>query len=173
MNKRNYMKRQQLVTFAKKKFKLKYTNDENYGKANSHCHYTGKYQGTAHFICNIRYSLQNEIFTAFHHGFNYDYDFIIEEVAIEFKGELYCYEENTEKYKICSVPITKVKRFNTNRKQITKTISYQLQFIVCARFMASPLSNLFVNVAERVHKIKFINGHDNKISQECRIKYKA
>lgn len=36
---------------------------------------------------------------AFHHGFNYDYDFIIEEVAIEFKGELYCYKENTEKYK--------------------------------------------------------------------------
>lgn len=48
------MKRQQLVTFAKKKFKLKYTSDENYGKANSHCHYTGKYQGIAHFICNIR-----------------------------------------------------------------------------------------------------------------------
>ena len=39
--------------------------------------------------------------------------------------------------------------------------------------MASPLSNLFVNVSERVHKIKFINVHDNKISQECGIKYKA
>ena len=35
-----------------------------------------------------------------------------------------------------------------------KIISYKLQFIDCARFMASSLSNLINNIAEGIHKTK-------------------
>ena len=33
------------------------TDDDNkkYHKVKDHCHYTGKYRGADHFICNLRY----------------------------------------------------------------------------------------------------------------------
>ena len=56
----------------------------------------------------------------------YDYHFIIKELAKQFKGEINCLGENTEKYKTFSVPITKqVKRIDKNGEEITKTISYK------------------------------------------------
>ena len=48
----------------------------------------------------------------------------------------------------------KVTRIDKNGKEITKTISYRLQFIVSARFMASSISNLVNNFAKGIHKIK-------------------
>ena len=50
-------------------------------------------------------------------------------------------------------------------KDITKTISYELLFIDCVRFMASSLSNLVDNLAEGIHKIKCKHRHDNKKSK--------
>ena len=44
-----------------------------------------------------------------------------------------------------------------NRKEITKNISYILQFIGSARFMASLLSNLVNNLSEGIHRIKIEN----------------
>ena len=45
------------VTFSKKKFEHKYTNDNNFCKIKDHCHYTGKYRRGAHSICNLSYSI--------------------------------------------------------------------------------------------------------------------
>ena len=46
--------------------------------------------------------------------------------------------EKTEKYIIFTIPIEKVvARFDKKRQKITKNISYMLQFIDIARFMAS------------------------------------
>ena len=66
-------------------------------KVNSHCHYTGKYKDIAHFICNIRYSVPNEIHVAFHNGFNFDYHFIIKKIVIEFTVDFNCYGKNTKR----------------------------------------------------------------------------
>ena len=53
------------------------------------------------------------------------------------------------------VPIEKkVTRIGKNGEEITKIISYRLQFIESARFMASSFSKLVNNLAERIHKIK-------------------
>ena len=46
-----------------------------------------------------------------------------------------------------------VTRINRNGEKNTKNISYILQFINSARFMASSLSNLVNNLSERVHRI--------------------
>ena len=52
-------------------------------------------------------------------GSNYDYDFIIKELAKEFDGEFNYQGENTEKRKTFSVPITKeVKSTDKNGKEI-------------------------------------------------------
>ena len=56
-----------------------------------------------HSICNLKSNLPNEIPVVFHNGLNYDYHFIIRELANEFEGQ--CHRENTEKYKTFSVPI--------------------------------------------------------------------
>ena len=44
-----------------------------------------------------------------------------------------------------------------NGNQSFVTISYKIKFIDSARFVASSLSNLFGNLAERIHKIKCKN----------------
>ena len=35
---------------------------------NTHCHYTGKWRGAAHSICNLRYKVPKEIPVVFHNG---------------------------------------------------------------------------------------------------------
>ena len=55
---------------------------------------------------------------------------------------------------------------------MTKNISYILQFIDSARFMASSLSNLVNNLCEGIHKIKCKFGHDDKKFETCGIKLK-
>ena len=57
----------------------------------------------------------------FHNGSNYDYHFIIKEVAKEFEGKFNRLEDNTEKYKTFSVPITKeAKRIGKNGVKLQK-----------------------------------------------------
>ena len=88
-------------------------NDKNafklYRKVRDHCHYTGKFRGAAHSICNLRYKTPKEIPIVFHNGSTYDYHFIINKLAKEFHGqlEIECLGENTEKYITFSVPISK------------------------------------------------------------------
>ena len=67
---------------------------------------------------------------------------------------MYFLEQNTEKYITFTVPIEKeVTRMDKNG-EVTKNISYVLQFIDSLRFMASSLSNLANNLAEGIHRIK-------------------
>ena len=83
----------------KKRFKL-------YKKVRDHCHFTGKFRGAVHSICNLHYKVPKEIPVKIHNGSKYDYHFIIKELAEEFKGEDFeCLVENTEKYISFSVPI--------------------------------------------------------------------
>ena len=37
------------------KIENKYLKDKKYRKVRYHCHYTGKYRGAAHVICNLKY----------------------------------------------------------------------------------------------------------------------
>ena len=64
---------------CKKRFST--DGDKKYFKVKDHCHYTGKYRGAAHDICNLRYKTAKEIPVVFHNGSAYDYHFIIKELA--------------------------------------------------------------------------------------------
>ena len=137
----------------KNKFKL-------YQKVRDHCHYTGKFRGAAHSICNLNYKVPQEIPVKIHNGSKYDYHFIIRELAEEFKGQFECLGENTEKYITFSVPIKK-------EHDSDKTITYKIKFIDTCRFMQSKLSDLFDNLPK-------INNKDCKtckkrkyIKSEC------
>ena len=69
--------------YEEKKFKL-------YRKVTYHCHYTGKFRGAAHSICNLNYKIPKEIPVKIHNGSKYDYHFVIKELSKEFKGEFEC-----------------------------------------------------------------------------------
>ena len=58
-------------------------NDEYYKnrkKVKDHCHYTGKFRGAAHSICNLRYKVPDNIPIAIHNA-SYDTDFIISQLT--------------------------------------------------------------------------------------------
>ena len=84
-------------------------DDENYvnsKKVKDHCHYTGKFRGTAHNKCNLKYKVPKDISILIDNA-SYDTHFIINQLAEEFKEELNCIGENMEKYITFSVPIKK------------------------------------------------------------------
>ena len=136
------------MAFAKNKDGDKYATEKEYHKVKDYFHFTGKYRGVAHVICNLKYSIPKKCPVVVHNGSNYDYHFIIKELVKEFEGEFNCLGENIKKCKTFSVPITKeVKSIDKNGKEITKAISYRLQFNNIARFIASPSSNLVDNLA--------------------------
>ena len=50
-----------------------------------------------YITCNLKYVIPKDIPIAFHSGSNYDYHFIIVELAEEFEKQITCLEENTQK----------------------------------------------------------------------------
>ena len=73
-----------------------------------------------------------------------------------------CLGEKTEKYITFTVAIEKeVTRIDKNGEEITKNISYILQFIDNTRFKASS-SNLVNNLSDRILNIKCKHGDEVK-----------
>ena len=77
-------------------------------KVGDHCHFTGKFRGAAHSICNLHNKVPGEIPVKIHNDSKYDSHFIIKELAEEFRDKEFEYlGENTEKYISFSVSIKK------------------------------------------------------------------
>ena len=132
-----------------------FNNDKKQQKVRDQCHYTGKYRGAAHNICNLRYKVPKEIPVVFHNGSTYDYHFIIKELAKEFLGNFECLDENTEKYITFSVPIKK----KIDNKDLE--ITYKIKFIDSYRFMSSSLSKLVDKLSEGIHNNKCSDCESN------------
>ena len=136
----NFYNEQEVCHICKEKF-CTGKNDENYinkRKVKDHCHNTGKFRGAAHSKCNLNYKVPNEI-TIIIHNASYDAHFIMNQLAIECKGELNCIGGNMKKCITFSVPIKK-------ECDNGKTITYKLKFIDSFRFMPTSLSELVNNI---------------------------
>ena len=72
-----------------------------------HSLYTGKYQLTAHDICNLKYKTPKEIPVVFHNGSTYNFHFIIKEVVKELEGQFECLGQNTKKHITFSLAMKK------------------------------------------------------------------
>ena len=90
-----------------KRFTKKFAQDKNYRKVIDHCNCTDKYRGVSNSIHNLRFNVPNEILAVVHNRSNYDYHFIIKELANKSEGQFECLVEKTEKYKKSSVAIEK------------------------------------------------------------------
>ena len=97
---------QKVCYICKKEFD---TIDKKNYKVRDHCHYTGKYRGAAHNICNLRYKVPKETLVVFHNGSTYDYHFIIKELVKEFEGnfELELIKRFASTYEFCDNDLNK------------------------------------------------------------------
>ena len=87
--------KQEVCHICRKEFNTD-DGDKKYHKVKDHCHYTGKYRGAAHDICNLRYKTPKEIPVVFHNGSTYDYRFIIKNLAEELEEEFERSGKNTQ-----------------------------------------------------------------------------
>ena len=78
----NSYEEQEVCHICKKEF-ITNRND----KVRDHCHYTGKFRGVAHSICNLRYKIPKEI-PVVAHNTAYDHHSIIKQLSKEFGGQL-------------------------------------------------------------------------------------
>ena len=133
---------------------------KNYKKVRDHCHYTGIYRGAAHSLCNLRYQEQRDIPVIIHNGSNYDFHLLIKDLAKEFKSDMYCLGENTEKYISFSVKID-------TKKVDNESINYNLKFLDKFRFIRSSLDSLVDNISERNNKTCNSSKEKKKTVQYC------
>ena len=142
-------------------------------------HYTGKFTGASH----LNYKVQKEISIIIHNA-TYDTRFMLNQLAIEFKGELNFIGDNIEKYITFSVPIKKECDNNNNNN---KTITYKLKFIDSFRFMPTSLSELVYNTSGIFNSIEckscieqykanseccFVGLKNNKLIYKCKEEWK-
>ena len=163
--------KQKVCYICKKEFDAD-DNDKKHDKVKGRCHYTGKYRGAAHNICNLRYRILKEIPVVFHNGSTYDYHFIIKELVKEFERDFECLGENTEKYITFSVPLKKEIR---NKDKIIE-ITYKTNFIDSYRFMSTSLSKLVDNLSQGFHNnrcvdckscLDYMKTKDEKLILRC------
>ena len=167
---------QEICHICEKEFFIDEDNRKEFRKiqkVRDHCHYTGKYRGAAHSICNLNYKIPKEIPVVFHNGSTYDYHFIIKQLAREFKGYFHCLGENTEKYITFSVPIKKVHdndndSDNDKDKNKVKTITYRLKFIDLCRIHYRVLHIIYLRLIIKIlknvmHKLKSFLTHINYV----------
>ena len=105
-----FNKNQEVYHICKKEFfydKNEEIKFKQYQKVRDHCHYTGKFRGAVHSICNLSYKVPKEIPVVIHNGSTYDYYFTIKKLPEEFQDQFECLGENSEKCITFSVPIKK------------------------------------------------------------------
>ena len=160
--KNNFYNEQEICYRCKERFCVD-KDDKDYSnrkKVKDHCHYTGNLRGADHSKCNLNYKVQEEIPIIIHNA-TYDIHFILNQLAIEFKGELNCIGDNIERYITFSVPIKKECDNN-------KIIAYKLKFIDSFRFMPTSLSELVDNTSGIFNSIEYKSCIEKiKNNSEC------
>ena len=145
-----------------KMFKKEDAGDFKMRKVRNHCHYTGKYRGAAHSICNLQYRIPNFIPVVLHNRSKYDDHIYIKELTEEFDSKDFdCIGENTEKYISFAIPIevgfkdengNAMQKKKKNKKgeeyEVDLTKTCKLRFIDSFRFTPSSLSSLVNNSLE-------------------------
>ena len=114
-------------------------------RVRDHCHYTGRYRGAAHNICNLKYSKPNNISVFFHNLTGYDSHLFIKKLGIT-EGAIDCIPNNEENYISFSKTI-KTGEY-TNKKGEIKNKYFKIVFKDSLKFMASSLEALVNNLPE-------------------------
>ena len=108
----------------------------------------------------------------FHNGSNYDYHFIIKELAEEFKNQFTCLGEITEKYITFTVLIEKeVTRIDKNGEKVTKNIFTYYNLLIVQDLWQIHYQMLSIIYLKEFIKLNVTFGHNYKKFKTCGIKY--
>ena len=130
--KSNLYNKQEICYICKEKFCVDKDDNDYINRKNvkNHWHYTRDFKGPVQSICNLKYKVPKEIPIIIHNA-TYDTHFIINQLAIEFKGELNCIGDNMEKYITFSVPIKKeVNNYDGNDSKKRKQLHTNLNLLI-------------------------------------------
>ena len=112
-------------------------------RVRDHCHYTGRYRGAAHNICNLKYSKPNNISVFFHNLTGYDSHLFIKKLGIT-TGSIDCIPNNEENYISFSKTIISGEYKNKNGE--TKNKYFKIIFKDSMKFLKSSVEALVNNL---------------------------
>ena len=131
------MKKETRCWICKEKF------DDKDVKDRDHCHFTGRYRGAAHNLCNLNHKKPNFTPVVFHNLSGYDSHLFIKNLGFS-KGNIYCIPNNEEKYISFNKNI-QVGSYTSKKGEI-KPLHHQIRFIDSFKFMATSLDKLVDNL---------------------------
>ena len=114
-------------------------------KVRDHCHYTGRYRGPAHSLCNLRYRILSYIPVVFHNLSGYDAHPFINKLGKHSK-DIGVIAKNKGDYITFSVNVA-VDRY-IDKEGNEKDKMTELQFIDSFKFRASSLDSLMNNLVK-------------------------
>ena len=116
-------------------------------KVRDHCHWTGRFRGTAHSTCNLRLTEQTFIPVIFHNLKGYDSHIFIK-AFFNLQEKPSCIPQNTEKFISFS---------------LKKSGSSEFRFLDSYAFMAFPLAKLVGNLKKFPIMSKFFEPDEVEI----------
>ena len=128
--------------------KEKFTNDFKNYKVRDHCHFTGRYRGAAHNLCNLKYRKPNFTPVVFHNLSGYDSHLFIKNLGFS-EGNIDCIPNNEERY----ISFTKKIEVGSYTKKVkneeeTKPLHHQIKSIDNFKFMDTSLDKLVNNLSK-------------------------
>ena len=114
-------------------------------RVRDHCHYTGRYRGAAHNICNLKYSKPNNISVFFHNLTGYDSHLFIKKLGVT-AGAIDCIPNNEENY--ISFSKTIITGEYTNKKGEKKNKNFKIVFKDSMKFLKSSVEALVNNLSK-------------------------
>ena len=112
-------------------------------RVRDHCHYTGRYRGAAHNLCNLKYSKPNNISVFFHNLTGYDSHLFIKKLNTTM-GTIDCIPNNEENY--ISFSKTIISGEYENKKGETKNKYFKIVFKDSMKFLKSSVEALVNNL---------------------------
>jgi hypothetical protein len=109
-------------------------------KCHDHDHITGKYRGSAHYLCNLNYKLPDFITCYAHNGSKYDFKFIINELKYR-KCEINVIAQSSENF-MCIEAKYYVGDYTDKKTGELKPEYFKIRFIDSIRFMGKSLEKL-------------------------------
>ena len=119
-------------------------------RVRDHCHFTGRYRGAAHNICNLKYNKPNNISVFFHNLKGYDSHLFIKKLGVT-AGAIDCIPDNEENYISFSKTIKTGEYKNKNGE--TKDKFFKIVFKDSMKFLLSSVEALVNNLPEYAFKI--------------------
>ena len=121
-------------------------------RVRDHCHFTGKFRGAAHNICNLKFKKPKFTPVFFHNLSGYNSHLFVTKLG-KSEGDITCIPSNEEKY----ISFSKLIQIGTylDKDKNEKEIIHEVRFLDSAKLMASSLDSLVKNLGnDKLHNVR-------------------